>query len=519
MIHVPYNVVSDERRSPATPTVVYLRRSREKEDAEQTLEVQREIMEHVVERYGFVDVEWIEEVASGESLHYRPKFLELLGRIEEGEIKTILVAHLDRLGRGDALDAAIIQDRLTRAGALVITPSQEYDYTQESTLLVTGIESVIAANERRKSIKKMIEAKQAGVRNGKLHSGSVPFPYEYTKGVKDVTVNPEKFRIYELMKTWFLVDGLSCRQIANKLNDMKVQAPTGRQKRINYYWYGKTVLDILTNRFHLGYIAYGKNAAPTDYYIQEYIEGMGDHERTKTLDEHNAILERVEELRTSGQGAAKVIRRYRLQTLVKCPYCGRSHTISFEDCNSPFTHVKKCLARSKNRKPECNTTRGIKEDILYNAVMRELKDKYDEIFEVGTGSIDDKQEQALRAELEAIEESIQKVETRKERTKEMYKEGFISMDELRESLEKESETLNKLNVQAERIRNSTAIEQAKKKERRVEMWSSDDVFQLFHNAEELDDGEINEILKTIIDGISYTIDDEKKEINIEITYK
>ena len=519
MNHVPYNVVSDERRSPTTPTVVYLRRSRDKEVAEETLEVQREIMEHVVERYGFVDVEWIEEVASGESLHYRPKFLALLGRIERGEIKTILVAHLDRLGRGDALDAAIIQDRLTRAGALVITPSQEYDYTLESTLLVTGIESVIAANERRKSIAKMVEAKQAGVRNGKVHSGSVPFPYEYAKGVKEITINPDKLKIYELMKTWFVDEGLSCRQIANKLNDMKVAAPTGRKKNVNYFWYGKTVLDILSNRFHLGYIAYGKNAAPSDYYVQEYIEGMGDHPKTKTPEEHSAILERIEELRSGGQGAAKVIRRYRLQTLVKCRYCGRSHTISFEDCNSPFTHVKKCLARSKNRKPECNNTRGVKEDVLYNAVMRELKDKYDEIFEVGTASIDEKQERTLQAELEAIEEAIAKVEIRKERTKELYKESFISIDELRESIEKESEALNKLTVQAERIRNSSAIEQAKKREKRVEVWSSDEVFQLFHDSEELSDGEINEILKTIIDGISYSIDDEKKEINVEISYK
>ena len=59
---------------------------------------QRKLLEHFCIAKGQVVDEWIEELGGGLNFK-RPKFIALFDRIAAGEVKTLIVAHKDRLAR------------------------------------------------------------------------------------------------------------------------------------------------------------------------------------------------------------------------------------------------------------------------------------------------------------------------------------------------------------------------------------------------------------------------------------
>jgi len=62
------------------------------------LKNQRRVLEDFTAARGLADVEWIEEVGGGLNFK-RPKFTAVMESVERGEVKTLVIAHKDRLVR------------------------------------------------------------------------------------------------------------------------------------------------------------------------------------------------------------------------------------------------------------------------------------------------------------------------------------------------------------------------------------------------------------------------------------
>ena len=77
-------------------TVVYCRVSSRNQASD--LHRQREAMEQFCLAAGIGVDEWIEEIGGGMNMK-RPKFSDLVFRISQGEVQTLVVAHKDRLTR------------------------------------------------------------------------------------------------------------------------------------------------------------------------------------------------------------------------------------------------------------------------------------------------------------------------------------------------------------------------------------------------------------------------------------
>lgn len=110
-------------RPESLDVCIYLRKSRKDVEEERraieegssynALERHRKRLFAIAKAENHNIIDMFEEVASGESIQERPQMQQLLRKLEGNEIDGVLVIDLDRLGRGDMLDAGMI-DRAFR---------------------------------------------------------------------------------------------------------------------------------------------------------------------------------------------------------------------------------------------------------------------------------------------------------------------------------------------------------------------------------------------------------------------
>ena len=113
--------------------LIYLRKSRSDNPNETIEEVlaKHEIMlqEYAVREFGhkIPEENIYREVVSGESIESREEIKKILSRIEDPNIKGVIVVEPSRLSRGDLLDCGRLINDLRYTKTLVVTPYMTYD--------------------------------------------------------------------------------------------------------------------------------------------------------------------------------------------------------------------------------------------------------------------------------------------------------------------------------------------------------------------------------------------------------
>lgn len=484
---------------------VYSRKSREDPDTEDTLLKHREQLKALLTRYSFTDVEWFEEVVSSDSIDNRPIFSRLLPRIRSGEFDVVCVIANDRLSRGSQIDSGRIMEAFKESNTLLITPQKIYNMSNESDEMLSEFELVIARNEYRAIKRRLLNGRKGAVKEGRPHSGSVPYGFKWDKNDKTAKVNEEKIKIYRMMIDWFLKEEMSSAAIADRLNQLEIPPPSSRGKM----WYGEVVTYLLLNDFHRGYVWYGNDE-----------KNKGVHQPTKTEEEHTQIVERLTKLRTYPDVGRRLnMNSHKLSGIVRCPYC-----LKVQNVHQPKgrqKHVRKCLRKSSAREPMCETTKGINEDILYSAILQEMKQYSSEIFKRNENRESAETTTISVHLIELKEKAIKKLRGRIERLKELYLDGDLDKNEYKEKLEKAQGNLMKSEKELGELYSSIEYQKAKALEKRTSLWQEEDVQALLESDEGMSDTEINIILKKLISHISFKVKDEdtkQPELSVKIYY-
>lgn len=114
---------------------------------------------------------------------------------------------------------------------------------------------VVFAKMEYKIIKKrMKKGKVVGAKKGMWTNGRPPYPYVYNSKTRQMEVDEGKRKIYRLVIDKFL-NGMSAQKISEWLNRCKI-APPYAGKRNKYGWSNNSVVRLLSNETHLGYVIY-----------------------------------------------------------------------------------------------------------------------------------------------------------------------------------------------------------------------------------------------------------------------
>lgn len=502
---------------------VYLRRSRDEDGVgnDEVLRNHRERMQAFIKSKDFQGVEWFEEVASGGNIEGRPNFKKLLSMVEAGRFDVVLVVDYDRLTRGDTYDRGVIERTFRSSATLIYTLSEEFiDFNNESDAITHGMKGMLSEFEKRQILKRFRAGKIQTVQNGRPHSGTTAFAYYWDKNDKSVNVNEEESKTYRMMVDFFLNDGMSGTQIAAKLNGLGIPAKRGG------IWYGDTVIAILKNDFHTGVVHYRKfiTSSRTEDDVTKYVSKLnedqdtvisarGNHEALKSDFEHAEILQRIDALRKYTTNDRRVRNNtFRLSGLVYCPYCGKCQNVN--KTKGRREHIRKCLKRSNSRTAECDDTRGISEDALFEAVISDMKMFRERLF--NRRDIHTNEENTSDNRLISVhEEAIENATKRMNKQKQLFMNDIIDMDEMKEEKAKADAIIRQAETKLSELKQSKDFHDKERIGKQRELWSSEDLESLFHD--EGTPSEINDTLRRYIVQVKYEYT-EDNEVNVNIIY-
>lgn len=243
--------------------LMYLRKSRndgEKVPVEVIVKRHEDKLQEVAEKeLGFRIPEkniYREIVSGGEAIEDRPEFINVLKRMEVGNIKGVFVFDPHRLSRSGLYGAGDVLEAFEVTHTLICTPMKFYDLDNKMDKKYLEM-IMIQAAEYLGYVKDVMGAgRMASFAEGKAIMSIPPYGYdkEKLKDEKGYKLIPHPIEAPNVQKMFDLCcEGMGTTAIANYLNERQVKP------RKKAYWEPSTIRDILHNETYIGILTWGKN--------------------------------------------------------------------------------------------------------------------------------------------------------------------------------------------------------------------------------------------------------------------
>lgn len=258
---------------PALPAAAYIRLSREDGDKAESDSVgnQRKIIRDFIEDSGDLAffAEYVDDGWSGTSFK-RPAFERMIGEIEAGRIRCVVVKDLSRFGR-DYIDTGHFLERyFPERGVRFISIADGIDSGKQAYDLLLPIKNIFNeqyARDISRKIHAVVETKQ---RSGEFIGAFACYGYRKSRADKNkLVVDGQAAQVVREIFSLFL-EGKGKNTIARMLNDRKIPCPS-EYKRLNgenyrnggklpgtSYWTYSTVNKILHSEMYLGNMVQGR---------------------------------------------------------------------------------------------------------------------------------------------------------------------------------------------------------------------------------------------------------------------
>ncbi len=479
-----------QRQSDNKITALYCRLSRDDELTGDSNSIvnQKAILSKYAKENGFKNpLFFVDDGYSGANFD-RPSWGELVEKIENGEVSTLIVKDMSRLGR-DYLRVGLYTDVLfVEKGVRFIAINNGIDSAQQQENDFTPFLNIINewyCHDTSKKIRAVMKSKgEAGE-----HLCTNP-PYGYEKdpdNKKQWIVDAEAAAVVKRIFALCLY-GYGPSQIARILQDDKVHTPAAhwqaQGKATNqpvpenpYAWVSATVSDILEKKDYLGHTVNFKT------YKQSYKSKKKcynpEEKQLVFEDTHEAIVdldtwERVQELRKNKRRPTRTGKTNMFSGIVRCADCGEKlYYCTSRNFEARQDHFICSTSRLKGK--EVCPTHFIRAVILEQGVLAHMRlviscvANYEERFRTALGA---KQKAEAKRELAAKRRQLTQAERRIEELDRLFKRiyednanGKLSdsrfqmlsddyeqeQEELRKKLLQLNEEINQQEEQAENI--------------------------------------------------------------------
>lgn len=467
--------------------IIYLRKSREDINKEDSLENHRTILTNLCKNKGW-EYTIFEEIGTSDSLEQRTEINKVIKLINEGKVKRVICMALDRLSRNQ-FDSAFIQKLLMEHNVEVITPSKNYNLNDDSDILLSSFENIISAQEYRLIKRRMAIGKEVKAKQGKITSGVPPLGYKKDKNINKVLVDEEGKKKYRFLVEKFLTGEYSTHTLAIEFNKRFV----GNRGKLSN---NSRIYKILTNRFYLGYVKFkGK------WY-------EGEHEPLITLEEFKQIenLLKGKSLIKKREGYIEV---KKLSQICKCALCGHTLTIK----KDKYGNVARCWYVYPDG-TRCKFS-SVKEDLILDNLNYALDTQIKILEQAYLNKDNDNRNIIINQLQEQIEDNkllIDRLNIKKNNTISLAQEGIIDLATTKEELNKFNLEIKNLEENIELLKDKIENNNIDNKQRYE---SFKEVYDTLKNA--VDAETYNTILRKIIKKIEIH-HLKKQDVNINIEF-
>jgi site-specific DNA recombinase len=431
---------------------IYARVSSETQTKDGTIESQIEALREFAKAQKLTIVqECIDDGYSGADLN-RPGLDRLRDLAQDGLIEGVLVLSPDRLSRKQAHQIILLEEFQKRNIQMLFTNQQFSDSPEDQ--LMMQIQGAISEYERTKILDRMRRGMKYAVKHGQVLGNRAPLGYRFIRKTENKPacweVDPREAEIVRLVFDLYTNKSMNLSAIAKYLEEEGIPSHYG-----NTNWQSSTVYYILRNESYLG-IAYmfknrrvepckhpklskyrrrkytKKEQRPRDEWIGIPITPLIDQ---NTWDAAQSIMK--QNAKKSPRNNSK--NQYMLRGLMVCGLCGCmasgyvSNTTTYYGCGAKRyhnittkPHDERVYVRHKSF--DAKVWDGLVE--LLND-PENLKAQLEKRLERRNGHITPMSSTNIQNE-----QALSKVNLQEQRVLDAYREGILSLDELKDQKEK-----------------------------------------------------------------------------------
>lgn len=265
---------------------------------------QRELILRFVEKHPEIELvkEFIDDGYTGTNFD-RPRFQQLMGAVERGEINCIIVKDLSRFGREYIGAGQYIEKLFPRYGVRFIAINDGIDTgsaTNGAESLMIPFKNLINDSYSRDISIKVRSSLEAKRRRGDFIACFACYGYQRDPSDKNkMVIDPYAAGVVRDIFRW-KVEGLSPDKIAARLNEHGVKSPaayksscgskynTNFQRQSQTQWCAKSVIRVLTNEVYCGTLIQGRRSTPNYKVKKEFTRKPEQWARIENS--HEAII-------------------------------------------------------------------------------------------------------------------------------------------------------------------------------------------------------------------------------------
>lgn len=482
--------------------LIYLRKSRQDNEYETVEEVlhrhETQLQEFAIRELGYrIPEENIyREVVSGETIEDRPQVKAMFDRMQDPNVKGVLVIEPQRLTRGDLYECGVVVHTFRYSHTLVMTPTKTYDLDDKYDRKFFEME-LTRGNDYLEYTKEILaRGREHSIHEGNYIASVPPYGYKRVKIGKDHTlvIDPAEAEMVRLIYHLYVDEGLGAQSICNRLNDLGAKTRTGGR------FLPTSIRTILTNEVYIGMVTWGRKPV-----IKTMQDGKVIKKRIRKKDyelvkgKHEPIIS--EELFNRAQERKGQVTKEAVNTdlkniyagLIKCRKCGGAIAMRVHRKNGVRTRADRYYCRSGIH---CSQI-GADVEIVNAAILKALQG-YLEDFRVKIENKDAALLETQQRVLANLKKELDALDDRQEQLYDFLEKGLYTPEVFLARNEK---------LKAERVDLENAIKNAEHNMPSVQEYEQK-YFSLSQALSAIDDPNIspkikNRLLKDVIEVIYY----------------
>lgn len=433
---------------------LYARVSTEKQEKQKTIQSQLTALRDYAKsnKLTIID-EYIDEGYSGELLE-RPALDRMRDDARKGIFEAILIHSPDRLSR-KFVNAGLVQEELKKANVQITFLDRPDSKDTPEDNLMTSMQGIIAEYEKEKIKERTRRGRMHKARSGLLVTSQAPYGYKYIREDKynnivgHYEISPSEAKIVKHIFDLFIDKKLSIRAVARELTRRNIPPQRGRQ------WRTSSLHRIIRNETYMGLAHYNKHIGcepktPRNNGYRRHkntsmrIRPRGEWIPIKLPKELVIIDEKLfsmaqKQLQTNSAMSPRNVKyQYLLRGLVECSNCGSP--FSGEPCKGTLYY--RCRNRHStfplSRKCKVKTVRADSlESLVWEEFTRAIRnprfivEQLDKLKERRKGRVS-----SVNSDIQMAEKQLTNLLTEEQRVLDAYREQVLSVDQLKEQMDK-----------------------------------------------------------------------------------
>ncbi len=238
----------------------------------ESIQIQKQICEDFVKKHPelLLQKTYTDNGVTGTTFA-RPAFGQLMEDVRAGRVDCIVCKNFARFGR-DALDAVDLIDVVFPSlGVRFISVLDDYD-SENPACVQDRVNNILKhfMNDfyAREVSAKLVQAHRMSREKGEFWGARPPYGYQRSEeSSKKLVPEENEKEIVRKIFDWYVFEGMSCHDIARKLNGMEIPSPEEnyelrqngkRKKERRVYWWAESISNLLKNPVYIGAAVYGK---------------------------------------------------------------------------------------------------------------------------------------------------------------------------------------------------------------------------------------------------------------------